>query len=800
MVRYVLASIVLCAGLIAHLNGAVAQELKSNRCYAVVQSSLNETYLKDYVLKALQAAPTQILNPGTVYRIDYDINSTCDSDCRPRINSHSLSHHAFIGEASAPRSQKKVGNTAVRYFPCGDARVIAVSFVVPKPEKLGRPTGDVSNVTVALCPSRKRGHYDLRKLKCATHQIRVRNNTSVYGWQIEPPRPRHRSLSSRPNSVPANRPITLSTFISNRTGQAYWITGNEIVRLRQVLGPRPAGSSQVIASLPLPPLGTNDRGPVDFQVGPFAPGSYGFRACLFGMTNSENWPVREICSEATAVNVGNPDAAALTISTVIHEIPSTTIIPEQTRFRVRASIRNSSASDNPRGARYFLIHSTPTGGIGAVASYRNLEPLPSGLSRTPTFDMAGLAAGTYDFRACATDNISAGLQDMVCGSPSPFVVVQQRVRPTPPPATPIANTCTGGRRATSEGRCVCPAGTYWNTRGNRDYCARCGSGTGLSCASASESTARRCTGGRVKSSSGRCTCPNGTFWNPNPGFNRCYTCTRGRQWDRSQRRCVCPTGTRWDGTSNRCARQAVRRCPPPFAYNPASGQCICRPGLQRVGNSCRRKQSDSTSTPSVRKCAAPFVRNPASGRCVCRQGYRQVGNTCRKQSQSNTLPSARECRSPFVLNPVSGRCVCRPGLRRVGNTCRKQSQSNTLPSARKCRSPFVRNPASGQCVCRPGFRRVGSNCQRKAQSNTRPSARKCRAPFVRNPASGRCICRPGFTKVGNSCRRKSKQSAPRRPVKIERLRCIGGKVKGRLCWCGIGKFPKRVSGNTYRCR
>lgn len=51
-------------------------------------------------------------------------------------------------------------------------------------------------------------------------------------------------------------------------------------------------------------------------------------------------------------------------------------------------------------------------------------------------------------------------------------------------------------------------------------------------------TLNNCTGGRTKNSQGRCICPSGTFWNPNPGFKRCYTCAAGRVWDRSKRRCV----------------------------------------------------------------------------------------------------------------------------------------------------------------------------------------------------------------------------------------------------------------------
>ncbi|MEM9590231.1 MAG: hypothetical protein AAF967_02705, partial [Pseudomonadota bacterium] len=31
------------------------------------------------------------------------------------------------------------------------------------------------------------------------------------------------------------------------------------------------------------------------------------------------------------------------------------------------------------------------------------------------------------------------------------------------------------------------------------------------------------------------------------------------------------------------------------------------------------------------------------------------------------------------------------------------------------------------------------------------------------------------------------------------LQCIGGEVRGVLCWCGIGRFPRAVGNNAYKC-
>jgi hypothetical protein len=43
---------------------------------------------------------------------------------------------------------------------------------------------------------------------------------------------------------------------------------------------------------------------------------------------------------------------------------------------------------------------------------------------------------------------------------------------------------------------------------------------------------------------------------------------------------------------------------------------------------------------------------------------------------------------------------------------------------------------------------------------------------------------------------KKTSSSTKAPAGIQ---CIGGKVRGKLCWCGFGKFPKKIGNNAYRC-
>lgn len=88
-----------------------------------------------------------------------------------------------------------------------------------------------------------------------------------------------------------------------------------------------------------------------------------------------------------------------------------------------------------------------------------------------------------------------------------------------------------------------------------------------------------------------------------------------------------------------------------------------------------------------------------------------------------------------------------------------------------------------------------------------PTAIRCTGGIVRR---GRCLCPTGRYRVrigqyAYACRLSARGTAPgnrydnqTRPT--ARLRCIGGQMRGRLCWCGIGRFPQRVGTYTYRCR
>ena len=72
---------------------------------------------------------------------------------------------------------------------------------------------------------------------------------------------------------------------------------------------------------------------------------------------------------------------------------------------------------------------------------------------------------------------------------------------SPEPECMTDNDCDGGRIC-SDGKCVCPAGTYWNSQTQQ-----CEAEPEPECATDSD-----CDGGRICQNN-KCVCPDGTHWN-----------------------------------------------------------------------------------------------------------------------------------------------------------------------------------------------------------------------------------------------------------------------------------------------
>ena len=78
--------------------------------------------------------------------------------------------------------------------------------------------------------------------------------------------------------------------------------------------------------------------------------------------------------------------------------------------------------------------------------------------------------------------------------------------PAPEPECATDNDCDGGRIC-SDGKCICPAGTYWNSQTQQ-----CEAEPEPECTTDSD-----CGGGRVCKNN-KCVCPDGTRWNSEKGY------------------------------------------------------------------------------------------------------------------------------------------------------------------------------------------------------------------------------------------------------------------------------------------
>lgn len=86
---------------------------------------------------------------------------------------------------------------------------------------------------------------------------------------------------------------------------------------------------------------------------------------------------------------------------------------------------------------------------------------------------------------------------------------------------------------------------------------------------------------------------------------------------------------------------------------------------------------------------------------------------------------------------------------------------------------------------------------KQPQSGGKSADGKACTDRKRRKADGTCCPTGQIARLNRCVRQKAAKSGQ---VQKNPLTCIGGKVRGKLCWCGIGKFPRKVRGNTFKCR
>lgn len=620
--------------------------------------------------------PSGQMKPGDKYQIAYEIYTSCAIRCADvaeldllviaKLGKNKYFDYAGRTGTGGPVSGKIIKKAKMYRHSCGETKTRVVKYTVPYPGEV-QQNFDRENtwMTIGLCPPTPPN-------KCAKHSIFV-ENADKSGWRV-----RMQDLLTTGGSGPNQVSVLANIKVTNQTGSGLWPDHQKRVEFWRVAR-RGESSNLKIDDKPLPSISAGNNARIEFRDTVTGDGVRWYYACMTG-PDKNGWPTPKICSPAKVIDVSLSDGQRFEVGPVGANPGGQirTTAPAGVSFRASFSVRNKTTVNAAAGNKFYSVWQRQTrisqpgkriviGSLGVVGGSRTI---------VKAFRIAALPAGLYDFRACVASRREEQPARAVCGPWSPITIGTGKVRPTPQPIAPVANSCTGGRVFDrSQGRCVCEGDLFWNPGLKRCYqCTRgrnwnasqnrciCPSGTAWNqranrCA---PPTATRCTGGRTKNAQGRCACPTGSFWNPNPGFKRCYTCTAGRIWNGNQRRCVCPPGVKWNQRANRCGA-AFQAVPTPQVRLPGLG------------------------TPAKITCTGGRVSNRA---CLCPRGF------TRKTIRANVY-------------------LCKPPLRRP------------VPNA-----------------------------------------------------------------MGNRLK----------TPKTNKMRCIGGQVKGPLCWCGIGRFPKKIGSNAYRCQ
>lgn len=185
--------------------------------------------------------------------------------------------------------------------------------------------------------------------------------------------------------------------------------------------------------------------------------------------------------------------------------------------------------------------------------------------------------------------------------------------------------------------------------------------------------------------------------------------------------------------------------------------------------------------PVATACTGGRSKN-AQGRCVCPTGSRW------NQRFKRCTAALLACTGGKVRN-AQGACACPTGLIEVrGNCARLQGvvpQQITIPGLGQ--QPVIRcsggTLSNGQCLCPRGWSR----------RTIKKDVYVCKAP------SNQTVPSASQTRPNSSTSATTLQSQQNRPA-AAKFKCIGGQVRGNLCWCGIGRFPKTIGKNVYRCQ
>lgn len=231
-------------------------------------------------------------------------------------------------------------------------------------------------------------------------------------------------------------------------------------------------------------------------------------------------------------------------------------------------------------------------------------------------------------------------------------------------------------------------------------------------------------------------------------------CTGGRFRSRSTGECLCPSNRPvWDGTNCKTRGRADK---PPATRPPPL-----------------------TTTPTPR-CTGGWFWDPRVKGCRCPlSAPAWNGKNCyRRVTKPAPSPTTPYCSGGRFWYPKTRTCVCPPQTPAWDGKRCKPRQPAVTPGVTTplCRGGMYWNKKTKACRCpssKPVWNKYKARCE--ARSLTGPPTTTPTAPSTTSPPT----------------------TAPTTSGKII---CRGGKMAGSLCWCGIGRFPKKVSKNVYQCQ
>ncbi len=195
------------------------------------------------------------------------------------------------------------------------------------------------------------------------------------------------------------------------------------------------------------------------------------------------------------------------------------------------------------------------------------------------------------------------------------------------------------------------------------------------------------------------------------------------------------------------------------------------------------------------------------GECACKDGYLRIGNTCELKTVCSEMHSILDektntcvCDSEHHWIGKVGACQCEGGFVELNDTCEAVTSCTVehtvwMKESNRCvcdgAGHWTKQEGSDACECVQGYIKVGDECQLRQICDSvkeiyRESSNVCECDTERSwtGTAGMCQCAEGTVQVGNECRTMTKcEGAGQKYVSNANI-CVCDTEKG---WIGDGE-------------